>query len=245
MTAQASDIFNYKHHSYDLSAIESPDKFFVFDTLGLNNPSIFSTGCHRGYIATFHINRQGRLTLQHLDTSDHNLWEYMNADEAEKQKIKNSIPRVNDKYPIFVHSSCGLYTKVDIKGRCSVYKNKDGCRQLRGYTYYGNAFYQDNDLVLNYTGSVVICAGFIPSLYVHMGFQEPFKYRHVVRLDFCEGILAGETDLSAKASLWRKSIDYSRYPYGDDASGIGMVKWIHDTFQRDSDRFWAFAKEPQ
>ncbi|MGI6162242.1 MAG: hypothetical protein ACOYJD_09535 [Christensenellales bacterium] len=244
MTAQSSDVFNYKKHSYELSAIENPDKFFDFSALGFNNPSVFSTDCYRGYIATFHINKEGKLALQHLDTSDSNLIVYMSVGEAEKQKIKDRIPRVNAKYPIFVHSSESPYSKVDPKGRCSIYKDKDGNRKLRGYIHHSNAFYQDIDLLLDYTGSIIICAGFIFSLYVHMGFHEPFKYKRVIKLDFNRGTLTDETDLSAKASLWRKSIDYDHYPYKDDETGLGMVKWINETFQRDSDRFWEFAKKP-
>lgn len=48
----------------------------------------------------------------------------------------------------------------------------------------GNTVYRGVDLPLPFTGSMIICDGFIQELYVHMGFHDPYKYEKVIELCF-------------------------------------------------------------
>ncbi len=52
---------------------------------------------------------------------------------------------------------------------------------------------------LRFTGSMLLCADFIEELYVHMGFQPPWKFRDVRELSFDGGRLTSEVDLSVEA----------------------------------------------
>ena len=49
---------------------------------------------------------------------------------------------------------------------------------------------------LDYTGALLLGNGFIRQMYVHMGFQAPWKYKNVVELVFDGGVLVHEFDRS-------------------------------------------------
>lgn len=59
-----------------------------------------------------------------------------------------------------------------------------------------NNVYQNIDLRIPHTGSLLIANEFIPELYIHMGFHPAWKYRKVLGLMFEDGKLLSESDLS-------------------------------------------------
>jgi len=52
-----------------------------------------------------------------------------------------------------------------------------------------NVKYRDLNIVIKYTGKVLITDDFIWERYVHMGFHSPLSYRKVIELTFDNGML--------------------------------------------------------
>jgi hypothetical protein len=74
--------------------------------------------------------------------------------------------------------------------------------------------YEGLDYPLPYTGGVLLAHGFIPELYVHMGFHPAWKYREVIELVFERGRLVREIDRSERMAEirvrhaeWQKKLE--------------------------------------
>ena len=66
---------------------------------------------------------------------------------------------------------------------------------------------------LNFTGNLLLADGFIDSLYVHMGFQDVWKYERVLELIFKAGVLQKESDRSEEmAEVRKKAIEDGLVP---------------------------------
>ena len=72
-----------------------------------------------------------------------------------------------------------------------------------------DTIYQNVRLTIPYTGKILIARNFIRWLYVHMGYHSAWKYKDVVELQFQEGRLIQEEDLSGEMKDLR-----SRYGLG-------------------------------
>lgn len=100
--------------------------------------------------------------------------------------------------------------------------------------------YRDLNAPLSFTGGILLGAGFIESLYVHMGFQAPHAYRTVHGLMFERGLLVEQKDLSEEMARIREeqtSADRDpwsmppRRPGGQESNDA--VQWIEDRFDRE------------
>jgi hypothetical protein len=70
--------------------------------------------------------------------------------------------------------------------------------------WFFNNNYQNVDLMLDYSGGMLIGNDFIEELYVHMGFHPAWKYKEVFELDFEKGILLSAVDKSHEMDVLRK-----------------------------------------
>ncbi len=70
-------------------------------------------------------------------------------------------------------------------------------------------YYEDFNLPLTYSGGLLIADGFIQDLYVHMGFQSPWKYERVLELIFQDGLLQSASDRSEAMAELRWEMRYS------------------------------------
>jgi hypothetical protein len=86
---------------------------------------------------------------------------------------------------------------------------------------YGEIRYQPLRLPIPFTGGLLIGAGFIHRLYVHMGFHPAWKYERVHELVFDAGRLTAHHDRSAAMAQVRA--DDPELEPGD---------WIRSTFDR-------------
>jgi hypothetical protein len=93
--------------------------------------------------------------------------------------------------------------------------------------------YQNINLKLNYSGSIIITDGFIRERYVHMGFQSPFSYEVVIELSFKDGVLIKSNDMSQIAKQMRET-QTSKI----DKSGFKCLGWIADCFDLDYKTKW-------
>jgi hypothetical protein len=73
-----------------------------------------------------------------------------------------------------------------------------------GNTLDFNNCYENLNYGIVYTGGLLIADEFIPDLYVHMGYQAPWKYKKVIELILQNGILAAVHDRSERMGEIRK-----------------------------------------
>jgi len=86
----------------------------------------------------------------------------------------------------------------------------------RGDGDWFNNHYEGLGYAWDYTGGLLLATGFIPGLYVHMGFQDPWKYETVFELLFEKGALKTEHDRSERmAEIRQKMLDMSPDPSGE------------------------------
>ena len=83
-----------------------------------------------------------------------------------------------------------------------------------------------------YTGGLLLGDEFIRDLYVHMGFHPAWKYRRVLELIFDRGALVRETDHSAAAEAFRRTLE-QRDPRSEPTSREDIAAWIERTFSLD------------
>ncbi len=69
-----------------------------------------------------------------------------------------------------------------------------------------NNHYKKLHYQLTYSGGLLLAKGFIRDLYVHMGFQSPWKYETVVELIFEAGVIQAEYDRSESMATIRASL---------------------------------------
>jgi hypothetical protein len=125
-------------------------------------------------------------------------------------KTENEAPLINGKLP-----------EINIpKDLVEEYKNT-----WQEFTY------KNINLIVPYTGSILITKDFIWEEYVHMGFQSPFNYEIVIQLLFNDGKYIISKDLSETAKQIREKKLNIPEKYNDDENYIGhMLKWINDSF---------------
>jgi hypothetical protein len=97
-----------------------------------------------------------------------------------------------------------------------------------------NNRYRGIDYPLNYTGGLFLARDFVKDLYVHMGFHAPWKYRHVIQLNFDGGLLLREADLSETMAevrrRYREAVENS--PDDSPPSPSEIRRWIERSFDR-------------
>ncbi|MCL2063415.1 MAG: hypothetical protein FWG98_03450 [Candidatus Cloacimonetes bacterium] len=95
------------------------------------------------------------------------------------------------------------------------------------YNSWKDYIYNNVNLFINYTGSILITKDFIWKFYVHMGFQNPISYNIVKELTFEEGYLLATNDLSDIASLLRKDKIINAK---NEMKERNLLKWIYECF---------------
>ena len=96
-----------------------------------------------------------------------------------------------------------------------------------------NNLYNNLKLSVNFTGGLLIAAGFIQKLYVHMGFHPAWKYETVYELSFSEGDVLKTQDVSKEMAELRAKMTRKPLQPGADASTEEVDAWIASTFKRD------------
>ena len=91
-------------------------------------------------------------------------------------------------------------------------------------------FYQDVNLELKFTGSIIIACDFIQERYVHMGFQSPSSFRDVHELTFKDGILVEAKDISEDMET-RRNAGPPKSPRDENVD-----VWIQERFSLDPNK---------
>ena len=100
------------------------------------------------------------------------------------------------------------------------------------YALAGNLAYEDINLLIPYTGSFLIGDSFIDELYVHMGFQHPFKYEYIEEFIFENGICIETRDLSKEAKERREK------EKSTERNSKNIPQWIDDQFDLSYGKKW-------
>lgn len=87
----------------------------------------------------------------------------------------------------------------------------------------GDLFYDNVNVPINYSGSLLITEDFIEDRYVHMGFQSPWSYKKVMELTFSDGMCIKANNLSSLAAEMRKATP-------NVEKRVNVSKWIEDCF---------------
>ena len=92
-----------------------------------------------------------------------------------------------------------------------------------------DATYRALNIKIPFTGKLLVGDGLVR--YIHMGFQYPWAYRELLELNFEEGRLTSERDLSALAEQVRKDPEITKSigkTYNDN-----LFEYINDCFSLD------------
>lgn len=87
-----------------------------------------------------------------------------------------------------------------------------------------------------FTGGLLLAAGFIDELYVHMGFHPAWKYTNVREVIFEAGRVIAEHDRSAEmAEVRTKFIEQTRRPDGrlNPPAKADIATWVEKCFSRE------------
>ena len=95
-----------------------------------------------------------------------------------------------------------------------------------------NNKYSDLDLVMDFTGDLLVAQGFIQQLYVHMGFHPAWKYETVLELNVSQGNVLETKDVSGNMAEVRHRMSRRPLQPNRDASKQEIENWIESTFKR-------------
>jgi hypothetical protein len=130
-------------------------------------------------------------------------------------EIKNEAPLINNKSP-----------EINVpKGLVDGYKDT-----WKEFTY------KNINLLIPYTGSILVTKNFIWGRYVHMGFQSPFSYDIVIQLTFKDGIFIFSKDLSDVAKSIRENKIKPLENNNNKNYISNMLNWINDCFDVSFDK---------
>ena len=94
-------------------------------------------------------------------------------------------------------------------------------------------FYDDLRWRVPFTGGLLLGSGFIRELYVHMGFQEAWKYRKVLELTLEDGQVIEDVDRSDQVAALRRRLSSQELRPEDEAAQEEIQKAIAECFSRD------------
>lgn len=102
------------------------------------------------------------------------------------------------------------------------------------FEYMDCHFYKNLNLVMDFTGKILLGKGFLRKYYIHMGYQRAWAYEVLKELVFEDGRLIETVDHSEMAKKIRKEIDGQS---GSEDKNI--EKFVTDSFSlRMEDKAW-------
>lgn len=164
MTAQINDTFFYEDELYAVAGISEGE---LFDPAAFDmEPTATSSNCWRGWQAQYAL--AGRQLV--VDVLNVNLFD--------RDKRPDSDERVPGP-PIG-----GVLPTADDQDEDQNEDDEARLRRAVRHSSWFNNRYENLDHPLTYTGGLLLAAGFIRELYVHMGFHPAWKYEKVVERAF-------------------------------------------------------------
>ena len=94
--------------------------------------------------------------------------------------------------------------------------------------FCGDWVFRNVHLPVKYTGGLILAREFIESLYIHIGFQSPWKYEEVIEILFDDGQVISENDLSSQIAYIRELITSETVGNGFNKADIYSL--LRETF---------------
>lgn len=216
MTAQINDTFFYQDELYAVAGI-SEGELFDPAVFGME-PTATSSACWRGWQAQYAL--AGRQLV--VDVLNVNLFD---RDKLPGSYVRVQGPPIGGVLPV----------DDDQDGSEDEYEAEE-TRLLRALRRAGPCSnrYENLGYPLAYTGGLLLAAGFIRDLYVHMGFHPAWKYEKVVELVFEGGVLQKACDRSAEMAELRNLVLAQAEQGGarERRSDASIRKYIERAFDR-------------
>ena len=95
----------------------------------------------------------------------------------------------------------------------------------------GHRVYENVQLLIPYTGKILLGKDFLREYYIHMGYQRPFAYKTLMEFIFEDGIPLDIIDHSETAEKIRESID-PKNPMWELGAG-SIPQFVEDSFSLD------------
>lgn len=92
---------------------------------------------------------------------------------------------------------------------------------------YGRYIYRALRHPVDFSGKLLLAAGFIEELYVHMGFQGPSSYETVIELTLEQGLVTASRDRSEEMAAVRQA-----FKAGGQSGITDIAEWIAKSFER-------------
>jgi len=93
--------------------------------------------------------------------------------------------------------------------------------------------YQNLDLTIAFNGGILLGEGFIPELYIHMGFHPAWKFRTVYEFLFKNGTIQEIRDVSQQVAEIRKIMLQKPLDWNEQDGREKLEEWIKSTFRLD------------
>lgn len=208
MTAQIGDIYKYGKKEYRIVAMSAGMPFNP-KHYGLE-PHPSSTACYRGYWCEYSLDDE-KLVLKNLYLFN----------------MDGNYPPLN-----------GIVVAPQEYEEC--WGSKPGMKGIQKITvpaYMGHRAYKELNMLIPYTGKILLGDGFMHEYYIHMGFQRAWAYKKLIEFIFDKGIAVACNDFSHYAKAQRQAMkeqnENPRYPDGN------VPKFVEDSFSLDySDKVW-------
>ena len=212
MTAQISDIFKYQNEDYSVVAVSKVIPFKP-ENFGLE-PQMSSTACWRGYWCEYNIiNDKFLLNKLYFHNMEGN-YPPFNGVEVSPQEFVDSV----------------VYNLNDKKSRIE-----------KSPAHSGHRLYKNVNLLIPYTGKIMLGKGFLSEYCIHMGFQRGWAYEKLIELSFENGKLVDYKDLSHKAKEQREILENHRNEKDNNSekSLKEIFESVNKSFSLDySDKVW-------
>lgn len=193
----------YKHKNKQYTLVALSGKLpFNPKDFGME-PQMSSTACWRGYWCQYAI-EDDILTLDELYLCNHDgKFPPINGVTADEEEFEEET----------VYSKNG-------EEKCMIPK------------YHGHRAYKKINLLIPYTGKILVGKDFIQDYYIHMGFQRYWAYKQLIEFVFEDGILVETNDYSELAKNKRKQLKENntnpRYPENGN-----IPAFVEDSFSPD------------
>ena len=203
MTAQISNVAIVNDEEFDI--VGHTGKLIHPQDFGIQT-MMASTACWRGFRSTYQLQEEN-LVLKDISIN---------------QELALTIPFLGKRYRLPFKRKIRAFNG---------YRPTDGVDE--DDTFLFNSIYQDINMPVSYSGYIMIATTFINDLYVHMGFQAPWKYEKVLELELKHGKLIKIEDLSDKMMQYREVIMAEREGNAVDIENPEAIKeWITHSFEQ-------------
>jgi len=206
MTAQISDIIDYRERPFNLAGVNG-DGLFDPSEHGVKVRMI-DTSCWRGYYCRYDVS-DGFLRLKQV---------YVGLNDDDRIRVESGqgpllFGRTPSRYIVHGHS----------------WSEEDGDQ----YSWESNDFrYDQLHELIPFSGGLLLGDGFMWEMYVHMGFHPAYKFREVHELIFEDGQVVSATDRSKEIAGFRDAIAERPLQPTDPNHAQEIEDWIDRTFSQ-------------